>query len=93
VRVLPSIHSVWLLLILFTSCSWGVFEFAPILPSMNSAVVTAVVLLLAFFKARLVILHYMEAATAPVALRMALELWIALAAASLMIQLVAAAMV
>jgi Prokaryotic Cytochrome C oxidase subunit IV len=91
VRAPRSIHSIWLLLVVLTLCSWGAFELGASRPGMSPALTSAGLLLLAFFKLRLVLLHFMEAATAPVVLRVGLEIGVALAAATLLFQVVAAA--
>ena len=55
-------------------------------PEANT-VVTAAIMGLAFAKARLVILHFMEVAQAPVPLRLLLELWCALVCGGLIVLL------
>jgi Prokaryotic Cytochrome C oxidase subunit IV len=89
--VRPVITLVWLLLLVLTLGSWGLFELGTHKSGMTAAVVDAYVLLVALFKVRLVLLYFMEAATAPVVLRLALDLWLLLVGVPLVFQTIAAA--
>lgn len=74
---------VWLLLMLLTAASWGLGH-GHGQAFMNTAHSTAIaVLLVAFFKARLVILHFMEIQDAPLSLRLACEAWVLISACSI----------
>lgn len=65
------VTQVWLLLVVLTAISWW-------LGGTDSGVLggVAALLILAFFKARLIALHFMELRTAPVWLRTAMETWV-----------------
>jgi hypothetical protein len=63
--------AVWLLLVVLTFCSW---ETTVIAGGRRIAAIT--VLLLAFFKVRLIGLEFMELRTAPLPLRVAFEIWL-----------------
>jgi hypothetical protein len=52
--------------------------------SLSPAVVVSLILLIAVFKARMIVLHYMELKHAPLSWRLAFELWV-VAAASLIL--------
>ncbi|MFT4919060.1 MAG: hypothetical protein ACI8RU_001678 [Zhongshania aliphaticivorans] len=60
--------AIWAVLALATGLSWYMGGDA----ALN---IPAVLLLIAFFKARLVIMHFMEVNHAPLALRLAGEVW------------------
>jgi hypothetical protein len=78
---------VWLVLILATLASW---ESSTTLARAYPALPVVIVLVLAFFKVRLVMLEFMEVRAAPLALRAALELWVVLACAALALLLAGA---
>ena len=67
---------VWLLLAALTAVSWGLAD--GVVPNSASQMqwLAAALLLLAFFKVRLVIMHFMEVATAPLLLRFIFEAWV-----------------
>lgn len=66
---------IWLALMLITFASWVLGTNHGIL--MNSAFIeTSTILLLAFYKARLVIIHFMEVAHAPASLKVSCEAWV-----------------
>ena len=63
---------IWALLVAFTLVSWWLGHGQE---QLGSSVLTALILLVAVIKARLVILNFMELRTAPLALRLVLEAW------------------
>ena len=63
--------AIWLLLVVVTLCSWESAAIAG-----NRHIAATCVLLLAFFKVRLIGLEFMELRTAPPALRVAFEVWV-----------------
>jgi len=66
---------VWLVLAGLTAISWILGnKYAAIGPD-AAKYMTVAVIALAFFKVRLVIMHFMEIETAPIALRIVFELW------------------
>ncbi|SEP87029.1 Cytochrome C oxidase subunit IV [Solimonas aquatica] len=72
---------VWLLLMLATGIStWGLPKQA-----MAPAIATAALLLIAAFKVRLVLLHFMELREAPRRLRLLFEVWLLLLTATLLV--------
>jgi hypothetical protein len=64
--------AVWLLLVVVTLLSWE----SAVVISRNPHIAAICVLLLAFFKVRLIGLEFMELRTAPPWLRMAFEMWV-----------------
>ena len=67
---------IWLLLVGATALSWGLGANHGInIPSAHRAA-TVGVLLVAFFKIRLVVMHFMEVGRAPWPLRLILEAWV-----------------
>ncbi len=74
---------VWLLLMLATGLSWqvGTDPSGDIID--NPAWMAVTVLLVAMFKIRLVLLHFMEVRQAPQALRLVCEAWVMLVSVSL----------
>lgn len=65
---------IWALLVAFTLISWWLGH-GP--EQLGASLLTALILLVAIIKARLVILNFMELRTAPLALRLVLEAWCA----------------
>jgi caa(3)-type oxidase subunit IV len=77
----PVIGMVWLLLMAATLAStWGASDRR--IPASIAAVAT---LLIAAFKARLIVLYFMELKTAPVLLRLYFELWIVVVAGAILL--------
>ena len=77
------ITSLWVFLILATVASW---EFGHGLGfDGNQRLSTTAVIVIAFVKARMVILDFMEVRHAPLALRVVLEAWTVLVAATLLV--------
>jgi hypothetical protein len=68
---------VWAGLIGMTALSWllGTASFGPMTSGEGRSCATVGILLVSFFKARLVFLHFMEVRTAPLPLRLACEIW------------------
>lgn len=66
---------VWLLLVVITCISWGLADGYQAVDITEGRLVSSLLIVLAFFKARLVIMHFMEIAAAPLALRAVFELW------------------
>lgn len=79
VKPISRLRWIWLILVAATSISFVAFK--EVLHS--PAGITLLIVGLAYFKARLVLLDFMELRHAPVAWRLAFEIW--LAAASLLI--------
>lgn len=64
---------IWLVLMLATLITtWGLSK-----DDFNPAVATPVIFLIAAFKVRLVLIHFMELRHAPTLLRLAFEVWLA----------------
>lgn len=76
---------VWLLLTLITCFSWMLGTGQIKAGLVSHAEASLGIIVLAFFKVRLVILHFMEVRTAPLVLRAVCELWIALVCATVVI--------
>lgn len=69
---------IWLLLVALTTMSWEVGDGgATASAGIGTSLVTPLLLLVAFFKVRLVGLHFMELRTAPLPLRILFESWVA----------------
>ncbi|MGL4318203.1 MAG: cytochrome C oxidase subunit IV family protein [Pseudomonas sp.] len=82
--LLSSESLVWLVLMLMTGTAWLLaYTHGSILPS--ARIEAMVILALAFFKARLVLMHFMEAGHAPMQLRLPCEAWILLTASALIV--------
>lgn len=77
---------IWVILLLATGSSLAIAEFGPISSVLSPRLASAAILLVAFFKTRLVILHFMEVATAPIALRAVFEGWLLLTCCALLYQ-------
>tara|TARA_B110000211_G_scaffold125371_2_gene144384 strand:- start:12602 stop:12886 length:285 start_codon:yes stop_codon:yes gene_type:complete len=67
---------IWVLLAALTTVSWGLADGIVVDTSSQFQWLTVTLLLLAFFKVRLVIMHFMEVATAPLPLRAIFEVWV-----------------
>ncbi|MCK9504101.1 MAG: cytochrome C oxidase subunit IV family protein [Porticoccaceae bacterium] len=67
---------IWLLLVALTTMSWEVGD-GGASAGIGTSLVTPLLLLVAFFKVRLVGLHFMELKTAPLPLRILFESWVA----------------
>ena len=75
---------VWLVLMSITLVSWGLdWSHGQLLPDVRIEAV--VIITLAFIKARLVLMHFMEAAHAPLQLRLPCEAWILLSGGVLIV--------
>ncbi|AOE86802.1 hypothetical protein THL1_4254 [Pseudomonas sp. TCU-HL1] len=73
---------VWVVLMAMTITSWVLaYTHGMLLPSARYEAV--LILSLAFIKARLVLMHFMEAADSPAQLRLPCEAWVLLCAATL----------
>ena len=68
---------IWLLLAALTAVSWGLADGVVVGSPSQMQWLTAALMFLAFFKVRLMIMHFMEVATAPTALRTIFEAWVA----------------
>jgi hypothetical protein len=75
---------VWLVLMSVTICSW-VLAYSHGLVLSNPRLEAVVIITLAFIKARLVLMHFMEAAHAPLQLRLPCEAWILLSGGVLIV--------
>ncbi len=76
---------VWLLLVAMTVLSWGLGEGFLTDADTESHWSGLALMLIAFFKVRLVILHFMEISTAIVPLRLIFEAWVILACAGVLL--------
>ncbi len=76
---------VWLLLATLTAVSWGLADGVVVESHSQMQWLSAALMLLAFFKVRLVIMHFMEVAAAPTVLRAIFEIWVALVFAAIIV--------
>lgn len=70
------ITQVWLVLMLATGASWWLGTVNVVNTFASTAITTVLLMLVAFFKIRLVINYFMEVRHAPVALRILCEIWV-----------------
>ena len=70
---------IWLLLVILTCVSWETVQEVAWIQERHVGGV--LVILIAFFKVRLIVLDFMEVRHAPIALRIAAETWIVLCCA------------
>lgn len=82
IRIDP-ITFVWLLLALMTALSWALGTQEGTILQGGQSLASTALLLLASFKVRLVIIHFMEIKGAPLGLRLICEAWVALVCAAL----------
>ena len=78
---------VWWLLLAITAASWALSALEGSSLQMEARAARIAILVLAFVKVRLVLMHFMELAHAPVGLRAAAEAWVVLICAALIFQL------
>jgi hypothetical protein len=76
---------VWLSLVALTMLSWWLSEARGEHTGYDIEMVTTAVMLVGFFKVRLVGMHFMELRLAPWPLRLAFEAWIVIACAAILI--------
>lgn len=76
---------VWLSLVTLTMASWWLGEADSGNSSYDLATVTTAIMVLGFFKVRLVGLHFMELRRAPWPLRLAFEAWVVIACAAILV--------
>lgn len=74
---------IWLLLVVLTTMSWEVGDGQALTSA--TRLVTPILMLVAFFKVRLVGLHFMELRTAPLPLRLLFEGWVILACGAILV--------
>ena len=67
---------VWLALTVLTALSWYLAEDYGVQHAQALRAVTVALFVVAFFKVRLVVMHFMEIAEAPLALRAVFEAWV-----------------
>lgn len=81
--IMNSATIIWLVLIVATATSWwlGTSDTT----NNDHHVATITLMLLTFFKARLVLMHFMEVRTAPIILRTFANAWIALTCIAVLI--------
>jgi hypothetical protein len=79
-----AVTTVWLLLVLATGASWWLGG-ASAASGAPTRVATAVLLLIAFVKVRLIVRYFMEVRHAPSALRIAFDAWIGLVCLALLV--------
>ncbi len=73
--ILSKETAIWLLLTAITFFSWAVGTHHGMLFA-DHFIESSAILILAFFKARLVIIHFMEVGHAPATLRVSCESWV-----------------
>lgn len=73
---------VWVVLMLATILSWWLGADHGLGPKASTSLLTVAILIVAFFKVRLVMLYFMEVRHAPASLRWLSEGWILLAGGS-----------
>ena len=78
---------VWWLLLAATALSWGISSAEGSTWLVEARAARLAIVLLAFFKVRLVLLHFMELATAPRALHAAAEAWVVVCCGALVLRL------
>ena len=66
----------WVLLVCLTCLAWWLSLDLTVDPDGAYKITTTSLFLLAFFKVRLVIMHFMEIRTAPLPLRLVFEAWV-----------------
>ena len=71
-----SVVVAWFALVILTVTSWYLSLDLTVADNDIQRLTSSILLLLAFFKVRLVIMHFMEIGTAPNALRLIFELWV-----------------
>lgn len=81
---LSKVTKVWLALLALTAVSWFLTSDNHGLHYFSQRAVTAILLGVALFKARLVIMNFMEVAEGPVALRLVFEAWVLIVYGTLM---------
>lgn len=69
------ITTIWLFLAMLTCISWLLADNFSVHINGTHRWITATLILLAFFKVRLVIIHFMELGLAPISLRCLFEVW------------------
>lgn len=74
---------IWLLLVAITTMSWEVGEGQT--TGISAALVTPALVLAAFFKVRMVGMHFMELKTAPLPLRFLFEAWVIITCTALLV--------
>lgn len=72
----PHILIAWLVLVAMTVISWYLSIDLSVALDQGHRLTTSLLFLLAFFKVRLVIMHFMEVSTAPQPLRIIFEIWV-----------------
>jgi hypothetical protein len=78
------VTTVWLLLVVATGASWWLGG-GSAAASPSTRVATAVLLLVAFIKVRLIVGYFMEVRHAPSALRVGFDVWISLVCLALVV--------
>lgn len=74
---------IWVLLVALTTMSWEVGDGQA--TGISVSMVTPVLLLVAFFKVRMVGMHFMELKTAPLPLRVLFEAWVVVTCGTLLL--------
>ena len=74
---------VWCTLVVLTGVSWGLGDDYEAATQVEYQWLTIALLLLAFFKVRLVVMHFMEVGTAPIPLRAIFEVWVVVVCAAI----------
>ncbi|WP_370942241.1 cytochrome C oxidase subunit IV family protein [Amycolatopsis sp. cg5] len=75
ILLMRSVGAVWLVLILATVLSWLLFWASGDRAAAGAPVSSATILIVAFVKARLIALHFMEVREAPKAMRALLDVY------------------
>ena len=74
---------IWLLLAFLTSVSWALGDGYAAGENNTHVYITVALLVLAFFKIRLIIMYFMEIQTAPVLMRALFEAWVVIVCSTL----------
>jgi hypothetical protein len=76
--ILSSSSLIWLLLAFLTVTSWAIGEQHSFTSANATAMLSTAMILIGFFKVRLVAMHFMELRYAPWQLRLVFEAWVVL---------------
>lgn len=69
---------IWVLLVVATALSWAIGSYSPLQVSFSAQSAQTLILIVTFFKIRLVLMHFMEVGDAPPSLRWTGEAWVVL---------------
>jgi hypothetical protein len=74
--IVSKVTAIWLVLVVLTGVTWQLADQYATEDHLVYRYITISLFVLAFFKVRLVIMYFMEIATAPLALRVLFETWV-----------------